>query len=136
MRRRLAVGFSLSLFSRGCGLHTAALRKKGELRKGGTRRARDKVRKGTKMETVLVTQSNFARVPSSVEIHLPPPRLIRSSKERERKKKKKKQEREKKKGIHPCRIPVKPSERLLLWKEQDAGLFYLFYSSNTDPPQP
>ena len=103
MRRRLAVGFSLSLFSRGCGLHTAALRKKGtgrEGRKSGRGgRARDKVRKGTKMETVLVTQSNFARVPSSVEIHLPPPWLMRSSKERKGK------NRREKKGIHPCRLP-------------------------------
>lgn len=74
MRRRLAVGFSLIILA-GAG-YTLPPEKKGD--RGGRRRKRegDKMRKQTKMETVLVTQSNFARVPS-VKIYFPT-RLIRS----------------------------------------------------------
>lgn len=60
MRRRLAVGFSLIILT-GAG-YTLPPEKKGDRGKSGG--ARDKVRKERKMETVLVTQSNFARVPT------------------------------------------------------------------------
>lgn len=76
MRRRLAVGFSLIILA-GAG-YTLPAEKKGDRGGGGRGRKRegDKMRKQTKMETVLVTQSNFARVPS-VKIYFPT-RLIRS----------------------------------------------------------
>lgn len=74
MRRRLAVGFSLIILA-GAG-YTLPPEKKGGSRKSGA--LGTKYGKGrSRMETVLVTQSNFPRVPS-VQIYFLA-RLIQSA---------------------------------------------------------